>query len=76
MTAKFFRTISQPRKTEKGYKVQGATISCSECGEKIDPAKDHFELKCFWKIKNSADIKRFCSLECLHNWTKDDEEEE
>ncbi len=74
MATKFFRTITPVSKSEKSYKEQNKIKNCAECGGPVDEAKDHFEITCYWKIKNQPDRKGFCSIECLHKWSAEEEE--
>lgn len=59
-------------KTKKGYKIQKAKKTCSQCSREIDTKKDNFILQLNWKIKNNPDIRSFCSMKCLQKWIKED----
>ncbi|MCK4670533.1 MAG: hypothetical protein KAT43_04985 [Nanoarchaeota archaeon] len=63
----YFSTINKKKK----YKLQHAKKMCSQCTKEVDLKEDHFVLQLNWKIKNSPDMRTFCSMKCLNKWTKD-----
>jgi hypothetical protein len=66
---KNFKEISPSK--NRLYKIQNESVECAHCGTEINKEKDHFQLSLFWTIKKKADIKNFCSLDCVREWCRD-----
>jgi len=71
---KYFTKIETSSGSENKTWKSNAKLTCDYCRKPINKDKDYFELKAYWKIKNKADVKYFCSLRCLRKWSEEGSE--
>ncbi|MEM0231454.1 MAG: hypothetical protein QXW00_03710 [Candidatus Woesearchaeota archaeon] len=71
---KYFNKIVPSADSDNKTWKSNVKLTCDYCKKPINKEKDYFELKAFWKIKNKADLKHFCSLRCLRKWSAEGSE--